>query len=87
MFTENLLKTPQKNAFNYNLYSKWSKCNKKYPAYNQKSSAHWPNCNKPFPKNISTFVTMNTTYMIDRREVDGIRVSLRHIFQIFTHFI
>ena len=54
MFTENLLKTPQKNAFNYNLYSKWSKRNKKYPAYNQTSSAHWPNCNKPL-KNIKKY--------------------------------
>ena len=80
MFTENLLKTPQKNAFNYNLYSKWSKRNKKYPAYYvyyvQTSSPHWPNYNKPFLKNISTSVIMNTTYMIYRREVDGIRVSL-----------
>ena len=44
--------------------------------YVKTSSPHWPNYNKPFLKNISTSVIMNTTYMIYRREVDGIRVSL-----------
>ena len=73
MFTESLLKTPQKmHSIIIYIQSGQNVTN----IYVQTSSAHWPNYNKPIIKNISTSVIMNTTYMIYRREVDGIRVSL-----------